>query len=1194
MWITKDVDIPRDLIDDIEADRVVIFAGAGVSVAAPSSLPSFLQLAEQIGRESQQDGPNDIETLDAYLGGLVGVVDVNRRVQEIVGRPGSRPNSLHRALAALARCGGTPRLVTTNYDTHLTRSLHRRGAPKHPVYMAPAIPMGDDFEGIVHLHGSLEAPARRLVVTDIDFGHAYLTDAWAARFLYRLFRQFTVLFVGYSHDDAVMRYVARGLPPGTRRFAMDGIDEAIDQAAKWNVLGITPIFYPKGDDQRHTALPAALSRLAEQLSLGSLEKREQVRDALSDPPTSDLIQFDFLQDCLRTPATLPFLLEFARGPRWLKWVTEQPEFADALLRSEATETSHMFVRWFVDNYVVSPEFSDLALWTIQPLQGRLSSHALGTLALSLNVLADANPILFRKWSAVVRDGLDKSAPQRRGLNFLVPPTIKTRDIQAGVHLFESLTRPRLALKRPYFDERHVSVRSGLSFRGDEHWVTQIWTDLLCPNLEHTASQLLVICEHHLSEAFYMARAFATDPDNDWDHIASSRSAIEPHAQNVHGPDRTIDTLIDVARDAIEYCCANATVDSVPINRWAKSNIPILRRLAVHAVRSSPAFPDASKIRWVIEKGLVWDFRAKHEVFTLIAEALPHTSARWKAALLRQVCGRPQPSEHETYIVFNFLTLLVRADPGWVQASRTLSAIGADHPRFAPRDHPDLDSVMTEFTWSGPDEPAITSQALHTLIQEDHVQAFKDLIELPEDDYPEGGATWHGAQVAIRATVQDHPGDGHMLWAETSNHVPENRRNEARAAILEGWSHAELSDGHWALILEVLKPATASLARDTAALLVAGVTDTAHPLPSSLHPKSDALAAELWVHTRNEDSDFEDPLTVALNSLGGVLTRYWLAVVNRLHTDQDGNWTGIPKTYKTRFSKMTDGSGPGAQSARTLFGLNAGFLMAIDERWFQTAALPLFDAAINSINAVDSFTGLLKQGRLNNRLLGLGVLEHLELAIPHLLAAADRLDDDDLRQAIGNNLAAIGVRYEQTPLVHGWLNRISALPDRRPVNLWASAMTQVLGTLSEDEFNLLWDSWFHEYWRNRTGDRPRKLSGEESSAFATWAPFTHAHYPDAVTLILKSEASLDAHADTIRQITEQGHTAAYPHQTVELVAHLLERTSGEFWGGHYLRDLVITLTPLIGRISVEPIIERCLRVGLPEAAKWADEANELHR
>jgi hypothetical protein len=62
---------------------------------------------------------------------------------------------------------------------------------------------------------------RRLVVTDKDFGRAYLREAWAARFLERIFSAVTVLFIRYSHGDVVMHYLTR--LPGESRVRDPGV-----------------------------------------------------------------------------------------------------------------------------------------------------------------------------------------------------------------------------------------------------------------------------------------------------------------------------------------------------------------------------------------------------------------------------------------------------------------------------------------------------------------------------------------------------------------------------------------------------------------------------------------------------------------------------------------------------------------------------------------------------------------------------------------------------------------------------------------------------------------------------------------------------------------------------------------------------------------------------------------------------------
>ena len=127
------------------------------------------------------------------------------------------PTSLdmHKAILRLAKLRGETgvRLVTTNFDTlfeqassawHFGRDLH-----SGPILPIPRNDKAATWRSVVYLHGRLdEAGANEhLVMTSADFGRSYLTDAWAARFVARLFSDFTVLFIGYSLNDPVLRYM---------------------------------------------------------------------------------------------------------------------------------------------------------------------------------------------------------------------------------------------------------------------------------------------------------------------------------------------------------------------------------------------------------------------------------------------------------------------------------------------------------------------------------------------------------------------------------------------------------------------------------------------------------------------------------------------------------------------------------------------------------------------------------------------------------------------------------------------------------------------------------------------------------------------------------------------------------------------------------------------------------------------------
>lgn len=265
----KEVEFPEPLLIAQKAGRLVIFAGAGVSIPAPSNLPNFRDLAERVASGALSRPEN--EPIDRFLGRLHAQgIQVHRMVSETLRDPASAPNELHSILLELFPRGSGVRLVTTNFDMHFSTAAATLFGSVEEVesHYAPALPLGDRFSGIVYLHGSVNKPAERLVLTDADFGRAYLTEGWARRFLQGLFAQYTVLFVGYSHEDTVLQYLARGLPPdaGTGgRFAL--IPKGKEQ--HWKYLGITPIPYLLTEgENRHSALGTALSAWADLANKG--------------------------------------------------------------------------------------------------------------------------------------------------------------------------------------------------------------------------------------------------------------------------------------------------------------------------------------------------------------------------------------------------------------------------------------------------------------------------------------------------------------------------------------------------------------------------------------------------------------------------------------------------------------------------------------------------------------------------------------------------------------------------------------------------------------------------------------------------------------------------------------------------------------------------------------------------------------
>jgi hypothetical protein len=102
------------------------------------------------------------------------------------------------------------RIVTTNVDHGF---LLADPSVKSIVDTAPKLPVPKPhkWETIVHLHGIIDIDSdpdgEHLIFTSGDFGSAYLTERWASKFVTELFSHYTVLFVGYSINDPVLRYM---------------------------------------------------------------------------------------------------------------------------------------------------------------------------------------------------------------------------------------------------------------------------------------------------------------------------------------------------------------------------------------------------------------------------------------------------------------------------------------------------------------------------------------------------------------------------------------------------------------------------------------------------------------------------------------------------------------------------------------------------------------------------------------------------------------------------------------------------------------------------------------------------------------------------------------------------------------------------------------------------------------------------
>jgi len=314
-FVTHGPDIPDALLQAHEDGRVVFFCGAGVSY--PAGLPGFKGLVDEI---YQRNGtvPSDIEraaldrgqydaTLDLLERRLPGQRLAVRRALAEALKPKLRRKGATDTHAALLRLAhnrdGALRLVTTNFDRVFHAAAKRSGQAfqAHAAPMLP-IPKNSRWNGLVYLHGLLPEKAddtalNRLVVTSGDFGLAYLTERWAARFVSELFRNYVVCFVGYRINDPVLRYMMDALAADRmlgevtpQAWALGDCEPGQEgrKAVEWEAKGVAPILYPvAAGTHDHPALHQTLRAWAETYRDGVTGKeRIVVAHALARPSAS--------------------------------------------------------------------------------------------------------------------------------------------------------------------------------------------------------------------------------------------------------------------------------------------------------------------------------------------------------------------------------------------------------------------------------------------------------------------------------------------------------------------------------------------------------------------------------------------------------------------------------------------------------------------------------------------------------------------------------------------------------------------------------------------------------------------------------------------------------------------------------------------------------------------------------------------
>ena len=1145
------VNFPEALLKALRDGRLVVFAGAGVSMGPPANLPDFRELARQVA-EGTGLSIGEFEQEDRFLGRLeeYGTAVHQIAVQHLL-RNSPEPTELHRSLLRLYRRTEDIRLVTTNFDLLFEEAANNLFNLGPKIFHAPVLPLGERFQGLVHIHGSVNEP-KETVLTSKDFGHAYLTEAdgWARRFLVDLFANHTVLFVGYSHNDTIMTYLTPSLLGDSNEMRYALIGDRSDTPARWRSMGIQPIAFPQESKGDYSGIDKAITGLANHIRRGILDWQREITNIASAPPPLDEESAGVIDHALSTPELAQFFTTAAESPDWIEWL-DRRGLLDALFADDKLSVQEaMLASWLSRRFALA---HDGALFrTVADHRSRLNSEFWKLLSWQMQdgVRKSPNAAAMTRWVHF----LARVAPSNGddiALSWIAEAAASVGATTPLLRTYEELTA--LVNREP--------LRVGLISSDRYHYnLETMLTEHLKPYLPQIAESLLEITAIRLSERHSAGTAWGQS-ESTWDSESSSRSAIEPHSQDQFQDD--VDALIDVARECLDWLAANRTkYVRMWSERHATSQAPLLRRLAIHTLTELIDLSADGKIAWLLERCDVNETAARHEIFRAVASAYPYANTERRKNFIDAVWAFRWPNEDEPdrerleashrYRWFHWLQ---QADLQCEIVKEAIDAVLALYPEFRPFDHPDFDSY-----WYGPE--MVTVELSPWTVEALLAKPALEMLPLLLEYHPAEREKFVGYDRSAMLTTVTEAAMQNPDWGlDLADKLAASGQWDADLwpSILRAWAETEMAGGNIQRVLSHLS------AEELHKEHIRYVPDILCELAPRVNikedrwflPKSNAIAASAQQYADNtaipNRTSFVggvpqevDWLTTAINHPSGKLTEFWLRSIELWSNSQETSPKSLRGEYLSVLNGIMQEHGVPGKLGRTILTSRLHFLLHVDEGWSMENLLPLFDAKHEDFRP--AWDGFLTWGRITPQ-----VEDSMREAFLNGIQRAKHESDWRMQHRFLHRYTEMLVWSVSGP-TDEWITSLLSDSNMEVRRVFAERIGFLLRPLSEDQQKEWWNTWLKGYWENRLQGVPCPLDDEEIAQMLEWVMHLPSVFPEAVSLATQMRRVPLRRSTVLHGISESNLIEEQPDDLAKFLIQLGQHdTQPWFW--HRTREVV---------------------------------------
>ena len=1119
------IDFPEHVLSALRADRLAIFAGAGVSMGSPANLPNFSELAQAMARGTGRSRARE-EPIDRFLGQLaLQGVDVQRRAVMELSRESLLPTPLHHDLLRCFPVAGGIRIVTTNFDLLFEQAAQTTLADHLDVYTSPALPLGTSFRGIVHIHGSVERPAD-IVLTDADFGRAYLTQGWARRFLVDLFNTFTVLFVGYSHDDIVMSYLARALPATDptrsdvpRRYAL--APETDDE--HWEFLGISPIRYPVPAEGDHSALGRSVEGLARYLRRDFREWQRIIWNIAGRSPPSDQQDGDLIADSLADPARTRFFTEAAKDPEWIAWLDERSlldTVFQADLSGDARQTQWLLSRWLCATFARSHAQALIGLFTRHGML--LNSELWLELERVATSESDGNwdsDVLSRWLSLLLRQIPSQVQDLEFHLLRLAQAAAVSEMDEVLLAAFDSIVQTCLSAEH--------------STDGEDWALNEAWRLHVSPLVNRATERLLAVLLHRLRERH---RVLAEVQPGTETHSSDvwRRPAIEGGGEETEYMS-ALDVIINATRDSlVQIVQQNPEIGSIHIDLLIREESPLLRRIALYCAGIRNDLSADQKLDWLVKHVDFHERACQPELLWFLERTYGEASADRRESVLSAVDRYPDDvpeyEGRELYVAhakMNLLTWLGRFNPQCSATTAAIKQLQTKTPGVGAYNYPTDSASAGQVTGLELQSP----WSIDELLAQPADTWVPQLVAYRENEpfEPNRLGLLNGVREAVKLDFEWGVALGSALAAG------QHWDTELWRVLFDIWT-GELDQAQYLKVITLLDDlgVCAQCPQEISRVLVRLVENGGTGYAPALLGSANELAGKLWPFA-SEDANtagMPDWYSLALNSAAGRLTEFWLSSLSIGLRDRHLEPGKLAEPCRTAFENMLQNATPAGTKARAMLMSRFAFLLHVDESWTREHLVPLLVKHPGADDFQAAWDGLM-YGQLT--------VSTIEVLTPPFLCAAGYVQGfkaSHTRKRFIECLTRLLIDYVEDP-IEDWIPTLleGAGPAVRSRFAWA--IWKSLGELSDAEQQTLWNRWLRRYWENRVDGVPAPLEDFEVEWMLNWLAEFHSLFVEAVKLALRMPAIPVQASMLVRRLKDGEHCEHNPDAVADLLIWVVD-------------------------------------------------------